>query len=141
MRRTAQLAVAGIAVPLACQPALAADYDVRARESWKALTPRFALDWQATPDALVYVSATRGFKSGGFQYVPFSKGQADVLFAPEDITAYVVRLVRALDHGRYWNPLTTAKIATADRVLNVGSADLADGSGAPGTVLSAKLHR
>ncbi|MGA0541414.1 MupA/Atu3671 family FMN-dependent luciferase-like monooxygenase [Neotabrizicola sp. VNH66] len=49
----------------------------------------------------------------------------------------VVRLVRALDHGRYWNPLTTAKIDTGTRVLNVGTADLAEGSGAPGTVLSA----
>ena len=49
----------------------------------------------------------------------------------------VVRLVRALDHGRYWNPLSTAKIATASRVLNVGSADLAEGAGAPGQVLSA----
>jgi natural product biosynthesis luciferase-like monooxygenase protein len=49
----------------------------------------------------------------------------------------VVRLVRGLDHGRYWNPLVTAKLATADRVLNVGSADVAEGLGAPGAVLSA----
>lgn len=49
----------------------------------------------------------------------------------------VVRLVRALDHGRYWNPLSTAKLATAARVLNVGTADLAEGTGAPGQVLSA----
>ncbi|MDZ4392368.1 MupA/Atu3671 family FMN-dependent luciferase-like monooxygenase [Cypionkella sp.] len=49
----------------------------------------------------------------------------------------VVRLVRALDHGRYWNPLTTAKIACADRVLNVGAAEIAEGSGAPGQVLHA----
>ncbi len=49
----------------------------------------------------------------------------------------VLRLVRALDHGRYWNPLCTAKIATAARVLNVGAAERADGGGAPGTVLAA----
>ena len=49
----------------------------------------------------------------------------------------VVRLVRALDHGRYWNPLTTAKIDTGSRVLNVGTAGIAEGQGAPGTVLSA----
>ena len=48
----------------------------------------------------------------------------------------VLRLVRALDHGRYWNPLSTAKIATSDRVLNVGAAERADGAGAPGTVLA-----
>ena len=42
-----------------------------------------------------------------------------------------------MDHGRYWNPLTTAKIACADRVLNVGAAEMAEGAGAPGQVLRA----
>lgn len=49
----------------------------------------------------------------------------------------VARLVRALDHGRYWNPMTTPKIAGSFGVLNVGAADVVTGSGAPGTVLSA----
>lgn len=49
----------------------------------------------------------------------------------------VLRLVRTLDHGRYWNPLCTAKIATGDRVLNVGAAERANGNGAPGAVLAA----
>ena len=64
---------------------------------------------------------------------PAAQGRID-LSRPAD---EVVRLVRALDHGRYWNPLSTAKIATQARVLNVGSADLAEGSGTPGQVLSA----
>ena len=29
-------------------------------------TPKIAVDWQATPDILVYASATSGYKSGGF---------------------------------------------------------------------------
>ena len=49
----------------------------------------------------------------------------------------VARLVRALDHGSYWNPLCTAKIATSTRVLNVGTAEVVEGAGAPGQVLSA----
>ena len=49
----------------------------------------------------------------------------------------VARLVRALDHGRYWNPLTTAKIDAGGRVLNVGSAEVVAGEAAPGTVLQA----
>ena len=49
----------------------------------------------------------------------------------------VARLVRALDHGRYWNPLTTAKIESGAGVFNVGSAEVATGSGKPGTILSA----
>ncbi|WP_112308841.1 MupA/Atu3671 family FMN-dependent luciferase-like monooxygenase [Pseudogemmobacter bohemicus] len=51
--------------------------------------------------------------------------------------AEVVRLVRGLDHGRYWNPLTTAKIDTGSEVLNVGTAELVAGEGAAGTVLTA----
>ncbi len=50
----------------------------------------------------------------------------------------VLALVNGLDHGRYWNPMTTAKIALADRVLNVGSAERTAASTAvAGTVLSA----
>lgn len=49
----------------------------------------------------------------------------------------VARQVRALDHGRYWNPLCTAKIATKARVLNVGVAEVVVGAGAAGQVLAA----
>jgi iron complex outermembrane receptor protein len=35
-------------------------------ETWDAFTPRFALDFQATPELLFYGSASRGFKSGAF---------------------------------------------------------------------------
>ena len=52
-------------------------------------------------------------------------------------SAAVLRLVRALDHGRYWNPLTTAKISVGGRVLNVGAAAAVPGSGVAGQVLSA----
>ncbi len=49
--------------------------------------------------------------------------------------AEVCTLVRALDFGGYWNPLTSAKIAIGERVLIVGSAETVEGEGAPGTVL------
>ncbi len=64
---------------------------------------------------------------------PAAMGRIDFAAKADDI----IRLVRALDHGRYWNPLTTAKIATAGAVLNVGAANRATGSGTPGQVLSA----
>jgi iron complex outermembrane recepter protein len=38
----------------------------------------------------VYASYSTGFKSGGFQYVPFSAAQANVLFKPEDIKTYEI---------------------------------------------------
>ncbi|MCT4608303.1 MAG: LLM class flavin-dependent oxidoreductase [Pelagimonas sp.] len=45
------------------------------------------------------------------------------------------RLVRALDHGPYWNPLSTAKIFAAGKYWNIGTARLEKSQAAPGTVL------
>jgi len=78
------LKVSGPGLP----PPLAANYDVRGRKSWDALTPRFALDWQATPDALVYASATRGFKSGGFQGIAGSGLSQSTPYDPEFAWSY-----------------------------------------------------
>jgi natural product biosynthesis luciferase-like monooxygenase protein len=64
---------------------------------------------------------------------PAAMGRID-FSQPAEIVA---RRVRALDHGRYWNPLTTAKIATQDRVLNVGLAEVVAGSGGAGAVIRA----
>lgn len=64
---------------------------------------------------------------------PAAMGRIDFSLPAET----VARRVRALDHGRYWNPLSTAKIATQDRVLNVGLAEVVAGSGAAGAVLRA----
>ncbi len=52
--------------------------------------------------------------------------------------AQICALVRGLDHGGYWNPLTEAKVRLADgRVLAVtGSAGTEPATAAPGTVLA-----
>ncbi len=36
------------------------------RQSWRNLITRFNIQWQATPDVLVYASRAEGFRSGGF---------------------------------------------------------------------------
>ncbi len=64
---------------------------------------------------------------------PPAAGRIDFAQAAPGVAA----LVRALDHGAYANPLTTPKIVAGDRVLSVASVTLADGQGAPGTVLDA----
>ena len=48
----------------------------------------------------------------------------------------VLALVRALDHGGYANPLALPKLETASRLLVVGAAEAAPGTGAPGQVLA-----
>ncbi len=50
-------------------------------------------------------------------------------------TQAILRLVRALDHGDYPNPLLTVKILAGGRFLSVGKAEPTEGSGTPGTVL------
>ena len=49
--------------------------------------------------------------------------------------AEVVRLVRGLDHGGYWNPLALPKIETERGVYAVGQAEVVAGSGQPGLVI------
>jgi iron complex outermembrane receptor protein len=56
------------------------------RRSWDAWTPKFGIDWQATPDMLVYASYTKGFKSGGYNdYQP-----SNPAFNPEFIESYEI---------------------------------------------------
>jgi outer membrane receptor protein involved in Fe transport len=40
--------------------------DDRGRQSENPITPKFGLNFQATPDTLVYASASRGFRVGGY---------------------------------------------------------------------------
>jgi methionyl-tRNA formyltransferase len=53
----------------------------------------------------------------------------------------VVALVRALDHGSYWNPMTCPKLEVNGRVLLVSAAALepASGAAAPGEVVEASM--
>lgn len=50
-------------------------------------------------------------------------------------TAEILRLVRALDHGGYWNPLALPKVESAAGVFAVAQAEPTDGADTPGTVL------
>ncbi|WP_424979908.1 MupA/Atu3671 family FMN-dependent luciferase-like monooxygenase [Leisingera sp. S232] len=50
--------------------------------------------------------------------------------------AELIRLVRALDTGGYWNPMCAAKLRVDEIVVLTGAAAFAEGSGAPGTVLA-----
>ncbi|RFU11949.1 LLM class flavin-dependent oxidoreductase, partial [Rhodobacteraceae bacterium W635] len=47
----------------------------------------------------------------------------------------LTRIVHALDHGDYWNPLACPKLDTGAELLLVGSAEPVAAEGAPGTVL------
>ena len=64
---------------------------------------------------------------------PAAAGRLDFTQSAPQVAA----LVRALDHGSYWNPLTTAKLWDGRRYVVAGGAEEVPGSGVPGQVLNA----
>jgi iron complex outermembrane receptor protein len=51
-------------------------------------TPKFGLDWQVTPTDLLYVSATRGWKSGGFFPTQSPTSTLGTTYNPETVWSY-----------------------------------------------------
>ena len=70
----------GGAVPADVQdgaPLLAGPYGYTPlRASWHNLAPELSLAYQGTPDTMLYVSWSRGFKAGGFQSLASTAGAA-----------------------------------------------------------------
>lgn len=56
------------------------------KQKFDAFTPKFGVDYQITPTAMIYASATRGFKSGGVNST--SNNPLTLTFAPESIWSY-----------------------------------------------------
>jgi iron complex outermembrane receptor protein len=57
--------------------------------SWDAFTPRLGLEYQWTQDLMTYISAARGFKSGGFNGRAQSLVEIDS-FDPENVWSYEI---------------------------------------------------
>ncbi len=53
------------------------------KDTFNAFTPRLVVDYRAAPDIHLYASATRGFKSGGFNLLAIQPG-----FSPEKVWTY-----------------------------------------------------
>lgn len=58
--------------------------------SWSSFDPKVVLAYHFNKDINVYASYSRGFKSGGFQYVPLSAAQAALAYDPEHLEAWEV---------------------------------------------------
>ncbi|TAK98196.1 MAG: TonB-dependent receptor [Rhodospirillaceae bacterium] len=55
-------------------------------KTYNSVTPKFGIDWQATSHALLYVSATRGYKSGGTNYA--ATNVVALNYKPESLWAF-----------------------------------------------------
>ncbi len=56
-----------------------------AKDTWNSFSPKFSVDYQITDDVMVYASASRGFKSGGFNGRLTDRAQP---FDPETLWSY-----------------------------------------------------
>lgn len=61
---------------------------------WSETTPRFGLEYRPDANSLYYVTATNGFKSGGF-----NESNPSNIFDPETVWAYEAGMKRTWDNG------------------------------------------
>lgn len=70
-------------------PALEGTFAFEGEDDWDAVTPSFSLQYQLNHDAMLYASASRGYKSGGFNGRANSAADAGS-FDPEFVWTYEV---------------------------------------------------
>jgi len=58
--------------------------------SYSSFTPKVAVNWQATPESMIYGSVTEGYKSGGFNFTYTGSAIAPPDFGPETIWSYEI---------------------------------------------------
>ncbi len=73
-------------------PGLPDPFTVDTRRNDDALTPKFGINFKPSEQLLIYASATRGFKSGGYDYGSNNAIDAAAGFGPEKLWSYEVGL-------------------------------------------------
>jgi iron complex outermembrane receptor protein len=79
-------------------PALNSTFEYTDDDSWDAVTPSFSLDYKLAEDSLLYASAGRGFKSGGFNGRANSPGETGA-YDPEYVWTYEIGSKNTLADG------------------------------------------
>lgn len=70
------------------------------KKTFSAGTPKLGLEFRPGEDTLLYASATRGFKSGGYNFVTSVSGGAPVSYDEETVTAFEIGAKMSLAGGR-----------------------------------------
>lgn len=140
---------------IANRPTVAAVIHSDAPEnSWNALTPKFGLEYTASEDVLLFLSATRGFKSGGFNTILLGASPTIESVDEEFIWSYEAGLKSKFKNGRIrtnaslffydytniqQNVLTTASTIGFATVQNVGDATVFGGELELGAAISSNF--
>jgi iron complex outermembrane receptor protein len=105
----------------------------RQSRRWDALTPHAVLDYRLNDQILLYTSATKGFRSGGWNFAIATEAQAP--FNPEYVWSYeagiksewfdrTVRLNLSGFHANYSQLQVRANVGEFLSVYNAGSAKI-----------------
>lgn len=111
-------------------------------KSWGSFTPMASIDYRISPALMIYASASRGFKSGGFNGRPTVDNTPPVPFNPEKVTAYEAGFKSDLldrklrfNAAAYWNDYTDIQLSRVKAneagvlVLDLGNAGDAEVKG------------
>ncbi|MEM9880535.1 MAG: TonB-dependent receptor, partial [Pseudomonadota bacterium] len=75
-------------------------YDDNVGESWNEFTYRVAVDWQVSPDTLLFASYSTGYKSGGINQIVVPSLGRNPIYDPESVSAIELGLKSTVLDGR-----------------------------------------
>lgn len=99
------------------------------KNDWKAWTPKFGIDYKIDDNKLLYATATRGFKSGGFNFSGFQDS-----FDPEYLWAFEAGLKSDWLDGRL--RINTSAFYYDYKDLQVQGFYIPDDGGASGVLIA-----
>ena len=95
--------------------------DPQRQRTWESWTPRFTLDWRPNEDSLYYISAAKGFKTGGFND-QINIFEAERAYEPETNWTYEIGTRQTLLDRRLFANLTLFYIDWTDQQVVSASA-------------------
>ena len=118
------------------------DFEISEGDTALTLNARcFSAGIEAFPDVITALAGdlqdTRAQDASQRSYFGMhARPRAAGLIDPAQSAHDIQRLVRALDHGAYWNPLSMPKLLIGDQTVLVGTATPVEGEAAPGEILA-----
>ena len=115
------------------------DFEISEADTALTLNARcFSAGIEAFPDVITALAGdlqdTRAQDASQRSYFGMhARPRAAGLIDPAQSAHDIQRLVRALDHGAYWNPLSMPKLLIGDQTVLVGTATPVEGEAAPGS--------
>ncbi len=83
------LSLGPVGLPNTLSPSpLLSPYNISVAKDWAEFTPKVSLDWKMAPGKMLYASASKGFKGGGWQGAAANAAGASKAYEPETAWNY-----------------------------------------------------